>query len=213
MAFDLIVSQGRIADRTPMPASRRGRRPSAPAAGCCARPSAMRGANRCRKRWSRRWRMPTGRARLWRSPRRMLRFALPLAASLAVGFGLAGYLLGQVGTGASDSMGRAAIAAALAARSRREPPGDNLRRGGPASNARHLPHRRGAAASTCRAQGSPFPASVATGARVGASTSPWHGQAATGSMRRHPRPRFRASTPISTQSRPSHCLPRKRRTR
>lgn len=47
-------------------------------------------------------------------PRRMLRLALPLAASLAVGFGLAGYLLGQAGTGASDSMGRAAIAEALA---------------------------------------------------------------------------------------------------
>lgn len=47
-------------------------------------------------------------------PRRMLRLALPLAASLAVGFGLAGYLLGQGGTGTSDPMGRAAIAEALA---------------------------------------------------------------------------------------------------
>ena len=47
-------------------------------------------------------------------PRRMLRLALPLAASLAVGFGLAGYLLGQAGTGASDPLGRVAIAQALA---------------------------------------------------------------------------------------------------
>jgi len=46
--------------------------------------------------------------------RRMLRLALPLAASLAAGFGLAGYLLGQAGTGASDPLGRAAIAEALA---------------------------------------------------------------------------------------------------
>lgn len=47
-------------------------------------------------------------------PRRMLRLALPLAASLAVGFGLAGYLLGQAGTDATDPLGRAAIAEALA---------------------------------------------------------------------------------------------------
>lgn len=47
-------------------------------------------------------------------PRRMLRLALPLAASLAVGFGLTGYLLGQAGTGATDPLGRAAIAQALA---------------------------------------------------------------------------------------------------
>lgn len=45
--------------------------------------------------------------------RRILRVALPLAASLAVGFVFAGYLLGQGGTGAADPMGRTAIAAAL----------------------------------------------------------------------------------------------------
>lgn len=48
------------------------------------------------------------------APRRMLRLALPIAASLAVAFGLAGYLLGQAGSGAADPMGRAAIAGALA---------------------------------------------------------------------------------------------------
>lgn len=45
--------------------------------------------------------------------RRTLGFALPLAASLAVAFGLAGYLIGQTGTGTGDPLGRAAIADAL----------------------------------------------------------------------------------------------------
>lgn len=46
--------------------------------------------------------------------RSALRFALPLAASLAVAFGFAGYLLGQAGGGTTDPMGRVAIAGALA---------------------------------------------------------------------------------------------------
>lgn len=45
--------------------------------------------------------------------RRVLRYALPLAASLAVGFALAGYWLGQAGTGPADPMGRGAIVAVL----------------------------------------------------------------------------------------------------
>lgn len=45
--------------------------------------------------------------------RRTLRFALPLAASLAVGFFFGGYLLGQTGSGDMDPMGRNAIIAAL----------------------------------------------------------------------------------------------------
>lgn len=47
--------------------------------------------------------------------RRMLRFALPLAASLALAFGVAGYLAGQAGTGTADPLGRVAIAQALGA--------------------------------------------------------------------------------------------------
>lgn len=46
-------------------------------------------------------------------PRGTLRFALPLAASLALVFGVAGYLAGQAGTGATDALGRDAIARAL----------------------------------------------------------------------------------------------------
>lgn len=50
--------------------------------------------------------------------RRTLRFALPLAASLAFVFGLsgylAGYLTGQAGSGTADPLGRVAIAQALA---------------------------------------------------------------------------------------------------
>ena len=47
--------------------------------------------------------------------RSSLRFVLPLAASLAVGFAFAGYMLGQAGTGDADPMGRNAIVAALSA--------------------------------------------------------------------------------------------------
>ena len=45
--------------------------------------------------------------------RRSLRFALPLAASLALALGVTGYLAGQAGNGAADPLGRNAIAAAL----------------------------------------------------------------------------------------------------
>lgn len=46
--------------------------------------------------------------------RRTIRFALPLAASLAVAFGYAGYLLGQTRNDMTDPMGRIAIGEALA---------------------------------------------------------------------------------------------------
>jgi len=46
--------------------------------------------------------------------RRTMRFALPLAASVALVFGIAGYLAGQAGNSAGDPLGRGAIAQALA---------------------------------------------------------------------------------------------------
>lgn len=48
-------------------------------------------------------------------PRRRLSFVLPLAASLALVFGVAGYLAGLAGSRTGDPLGRAVLAEALAA--------------------------------------------------------------------------------------------------